>query len=373
MDKFCVALFALKAHSYITKAQNQYFKALKENLQSDQAIVILDFAENYSFVVQDEVQGFHWNNDQCSIHPVAVYLKNEDGHGCYEKSLCIISDDRTHDVDFVQQVIKLTCKNINEISKSTVKKIFYFTDGCGGQYKNCKNFLNLCNHEKYFDISAEWCFFATSHGKNSCDGIGGSVKRTVARASLQRPFESQILSAEAVFQFCLEKMPAIKFEFLESATLVCIRATEAKRYKLAKTIPGTMGFHSFVPMNDANLSVQSKRISTSENISITHSFVPKRNRKPPNNTILKGYVLCQYDESFWIGYILKVNEQEKDCDIKFLHPQFPSRSYHWPHSMDLCSIPNDNIVANIELHTESGRQYKLNDKDMSNLVQQFLK
>ena len=80
--------------------------------------------------------------------------------------------------------------------------------------------------------------------------------------------------------------------FWKALLWVCIRATEAKRYKLAKTIPGTMGFHSFVPMNDANLSVQCKRISTSENISKTHSFVPKKDRKPPNNTILKGYVLC---------------------------------------------------------------------------------
>lgn len=41
-------------------------------------------------------------------------------------------------------------------------------------------------------IEIEWNFFATSHGKGACDGIGGSVKRSAYRASLQRPVDDQI-------------------------------------------------------------------------------------------------------------------------------------------------------------------------------------
>ena len=39
-----------------------------------------------------------------------------------------------------------------------------------------------------FEVKCEWHFFATSHGKSACDGIGGVVKRITAKASLQRPF-----------------------------------------------------------------------------------------------------------------------------------------------------------------------------------------
>ena len=36
-----------------------------------------DFSENYSFVLQDAAQGFHWNNSQETIHPfVAYYMKS---------------------------------------------------------------------------------------------------------------------------------------------------------------------------------------------------------------------------------------------------------------------------------------------------------
>ena len=53
--------------------------------------------------------------------------------------------------------------------------MIYFSDGCAGQYKNCKNFINLCHHLEDFGIPAEWHFFATSHGKGPCDGLGGVV------------------------------------------------------------------------------------------------------------------------------------------------------------------------------------------------------
>ena len=68
----------LTAHSFIAKYQSNYLRECKENLEENEVIILRDFAENYSFVVQDEVQGFHWNNLQCTLHPVAVYYKNGD-------------------------------------------------------------------------------------------------------------------------------------------------------------------------------------------------------------------------------------------------------------------------------------------------------
>ena len=54
--------------------------------------------------------------------------------------------------------------------------MIYFSDGCAGQYKNYKNFVNLCHHLSDVGIEAFWNFFATSHGKYSCDGIGRITK-----------------------------------------------------------------------------------------------------------------------------------------------------------------------------------------------------
>ena len=54
-----------------------------------------------------------------------------------------------------------------------------------------------------FGLECEWHFFATSHGKGSCDGIGGTVKRSVAKASLHRVYQQQILTAEEMFDYCV--------------------------------------------------------------------------------------------------------------------------------------------------------------------------
>ena len=70
-------LVKLTAHSYISKCQSKYLKNLKEELPSNSARILGDFAENYSFVVQDEVQGFHLNNLQCTLHPVVVFYKED--------------------------------------------------------------------------------------------------------------------------------------------------------------------------------------------------------------------------------------------------------------------------------------------------------
>ena len=43
-------------------------------------------------------------------------------------------------------------------------------------YKNYKNICNLLYHRDYFGLDAEWHFFATSHGKNACDGTGRLLK-----------------------------------------------------------------------------------------------------------------------------------------------------------------------------------------------------
>ena len=47
----------------------------KERLKPGEAVVIGDFSENYTFVIQDAVQGYHWSNDQVTLHPFVAYFR----------------------------------------------------------------------------------------------------------------------------------------------------------------------------------------------------------------------------------------------------------------------------------------------------------
>ena len=67
-------------HHFISKAQANHLSVAEENLLQNEVIILLDFAKNYSFVVQDVVQGFHNENSQATLHPFVLYFKSPDGH-----------------------------------------------------------------------------------------------------------------------------------------------------------------------------------------------------------------------------------------------------------------------------------------------------
>ena len=84
------AISKLTVHSFIAKCQARYLKDRKDNLLETSCIALLDFAVNYQFMVQDEIQGFHWNNISCTLHPVALYSMKDGKLHC--NSICVISD-----------------------------------------------------------------------------------------------------------------------------------------------------------------------------------------------------------------------------------------------------------------------------------------
>ena len=77
IDQVCSMFDSLRWHHFFAKAQTQFLNELNENLQQNQCIVLLDFAENYSFIVQDAIQSHHWNNSQATLHLFVIYFKNE--------------------------------------------------------------------------------------------------------------------------------------------------------------------------------------------------------------------------------------------------------------------------------------------------------
>ena len=77
-----------------------YLMNQKESLGSETCIIMLDFAENYQYVLQDEIQSFHCNNSQCIIHPVIIYYKDVSNF-LQEKSFNFIPKDLKHDRVFL--------------------------------------------------------------------------------------------------------------------------------------------------------------------------------------------------------------------------------------------------------------------------------
>jgi hypothetical protein len=111
-----------------------FLKELKCNLQSGEFVVLCDFAENYSFFLQDKAQGFHWNNAQATIHPFVIYFKKSDALNTEHRNLVMISDCLKHDSTLVHTFRRHLMRFIENTFESPLKKKLF--DGSAAQYKN---------------------------------------------------------------------------------------------------------------------------------------------------------------------------------------------------------------------------------------------
>ena len=82
-------------------------------------------------------------------------------------------------------------------------------------------------------------FVATSHGKGPCDGIGGTVKRLAAKASLQRPYSEQIMTPRQLFQFAKDNISGIGFYYCTTQDWEEEDKFLQERFHKARTIEGT--------------------------------------------------------------------------------------------------------------------------------------
>ena len=73
------------------------------------------------------------------------------------KSFCFISDDTEHDVPMVYMIQQVLTDYFND-KFPHIEKLIYFSDGCAGQYKNRKNFYNLCQHKMNSELMQNGTF-----------------------------------------------------------------------------------------------------------------------------------------------------------------------------------------------------------------------
>lgn len=95
IDTLCDRLKILKPHNFIAWEQSKFSVQRKNNLVEGEILVQFDFSENYAYVVQDSAQSFHYNNDQCTVHPIVYYYRERE-EICL-RSLVVLSDSLRHD------------------------------------------------------------------------------------------------------------------------------------------------------------------------------------------------------------------------------------------------------------------------------------
>ena len=358
VEAFCDKLELLRPHCFIAREQAGFYKACKDNLVPGEMLVTVDFSENYAFVLQDSAQGYHWNNSQATIHPFVAYYRDADKL-CH-LSYVVVSDCLHHDTTAVYLFQKAFIAFIRRVlpRRCQPRKIIYFSDGAASQYKNRKNFVNLCHHEKDFGISAQWHFSATSHGKGACDGLGGTVKRLAAKASLQRPYNEQIMTARQLFDWASTMIPAVHFDYCANEDYLKEQHNLEERFQASRTIPGTRKLHSFLPISDNTVHVRPFSASTTfkeEKVTSQEAEISLES--------ISGFVTCVREGYWWLACVLQVVADESQVRVTFLHPHGPSSSFKYPGVEDVKSIPTADVLTIADPRTRTSRSYTLLKKE----------
>ena len=133
----------LSSHLFRAKWQQTVFSQLKEEMTPKSAVMVLDFAENYTCSMQNEVQLHHWSLNQVTLHPVVSFVNASEATGPYTNisTMIFITEDRKHDSAAVQVFTEKSVKELQE--KFETERFIEFTDCCAGQYRGKTAFVDM--------------------------------------------------------------------------------------------------------------------------------------------------------------------------------------------------------------------------------------
>lgn len=366
IELFIQLLSALIRHDFIAKQQSSFLNNIKEKLETSEYLVMCDFSENYSFVIQDEAQSYHWNNGQATVHPFVIYYKREEE--TKHVSFVIISEVLEHNTIAVYCFQRKLIEFMKQKFGDNISKIYYFSDGCAAQYKNRKNFTNLSFHSQDFKINAEWHFSATAHGKSACDAVAGTVKRLATRASLQRPYEDQIQTPFHLYEWATLNIFAANFVYVTQQEYIETEKHLENRLTKSVTIQGTQKLHTFIPIPPRNSKMKVKVFSESTEFKIeTVSTIQDR----LSFAEVSGYVTIVYDNRWWLAYVLEKDEINDEVKVSFLNPAGPSPSFSFPARQDILRLPVTLVLSKVNPITPTGRTYNLSNEELQKTIEAF--
>jgi hypothetical protein len=97
-DRFRAQVIKIIRHHFITKQQKEFTTSMRVEQIKDRVLAVIqcDFGQNYSCVIQNAIQSYHWSPKQVTIHPFCAHdWDSKEGVPIY-KTYFIISSTLKH-------------------------------------------------------------------------------------------------------------------------------------------------------------------------------------------------------------------------------------------------------------------------------------
>lgn len=103
---------------------------MKAELQPGNAVLQIDYAENYSLISQDEIQSAHWGHSQVTLFTACVWYPEG------VKSYVVVSDDLTHSKESSWLFLKVIIEDFKRFVYPDLLHLKIFSDNCTSQFKS---------------------------------------------------------------------------------------------------------------------------------------------------------------------------------------------------------------------------------------------
>lgn len=220
-------------HVFNTRHQFRMYRHVKSTLADDEAVVHIDFSENWKCKYASEIQSVHFggSQQQVTLHTGVVYYA--DGL----LSFVSISPSLQHGPEAIWAHLKPVLSELKQ-KHPNVNVIHVYSDGPTTQYRNKLNFYLFSTF--MFDLGydyATWNLFEASHGKGAPDAIGGATKRKADSMVLNG---IDIPDAKCLFQLLQASDSVTKVFYVDKSNIDAVTSSCPKSFK---TIRSTMKIH----------------------------------------------------------------------------------------------------------------------------------
>lgn len=248
----------LTAHLFRAAWQQRQYSQGKKNMPAKSALLVTDFAENYTCAMQDEVQSYHWTQTQVTVHPVMAYVNASSDVSVdptHTEALFFISDDLKHDAAAVEKFMEVAFAELKQ--KYDVQTVVQFSDCCAAQYRGKTSFADMSFAKKDHAINLSRQYFESGHGKSAADGLGAIAKQAATMAVTRR--QVKIRDAEEFYYFCTSSLQQVGNSVFQSRvdayqnasrSFFFIQSPHIKRVRPDRevaSVKGTMKIHAVQP------------------------------------------------------------------------------------------------------------------------------
>ena len=185
-----------------------------------------------------------------------------------------ISDDKSHDNQFVQYCFSLHQNFLMQQGFSLPVEHIVFSDGCSSQFKCAKNLYFVARYPSLTRTSdldlgctMQWNWFGSGHGKGRWDGVGAHVKQAL-RAEQVKPQGLKLHCASDVVHFLRIHMTREYAGYRGARRLVSRHFYDVSEVAVnlmpsfnARTVDGTRSFHQVRSVNLEGTSLQVRDLS----------------------------------------------------------------------------------------------------------------